>query len=139
MSSVKDPKDDVSFAETAMQLAGKTEEESKRTGAVDKTDDEVDSFFAEQYKTSNSPVHKAIWNAKVPVELFSTPKLDTSLDLPAMKKSLAVLAEHKKTAPCSMSAAKFPIKFSKTFPKPDTGACSLSRSMVVKVPALVSS
>lgn len=96
MSSVKDPKDDVSFAETAMQLAGKTEEESKRTGAVDKTDDEVDSFFAEQYKTSNSPVHKAIWNAKVPVELFSTPKLDTSLDLPAMKKSLAVLAEHKK-------------------------------------------
>ncbi len=96
MTSVKDPKD-ASFAETAMQLAGKTEEEAKRTGAVDRTDDEVDSFFAEQYKTSNSPVHRAIWEAKVPVELFSTPKLNSeSMNLPAMKNSLEVLARHKK-------------------------------------------
>ncbi len=96
MTSVKDPKD-ASFAETAMQLAGKTEEEAKRTGAVDRTDDEVDSFFAEQYKTSNSPVHRAIWEAKVPVELFSTPKLNIeSMNLPAMKNSLEVLARHKK-------------------------------------------
>lgn len=111
MSSANDSQDDsklgtngasgaasgASFAETAMQLAGKTEEEAKRTGAVDKTDDEVDAFFAEQYKTSNSPVHKAVWNAKVPVDLFSTPKLEAAaLDMPAMKKSLAVLSEHKK-------------------------------------------
>jgi len=96
MTSVKDPRDQ-SFAETAMQLAGKTEEEAKRTGAVDRTDDEVDSFFAEQYKTSNSPVHRAIWEAKVPVELFSTPKLNSeSMNLPAMKSSLEVLARHKK-------------------------------------------
>lgn len=97
MTSVKDDSKDASFAETAMQLAGKTEEEAKRTGAVDRTDDEVDSFFAEQYKTSNSPVHRAIWEAKVPVELFSTPKLNSeSMNLPAMKKSLEVLASHKK-------------------------------------------
>ncbi|MDP3508963.1 MAG: acyl-CoA dehydrogenase family protein [Candidatus Melainabacteria bacterium] len=97
MTSVKDDSKDASFAETAMQLAGKTEEEAKRTGAVDRTDDEVDSFFAEQYKTSNSPVHRAIWEAKVPVELFSTPKLNgESMNLPAMKKSLEVLARHKK-------------------------------------------
>jgi alkylation response protein AidB-like acyl-CoA dehydrogenase len=97
MTSVKDDSKDASFAETAMQLAGKTEEEAKRTGAVDRTDDEVDSFFAEQYKTSNSPVHRAIWEAKVPVELFSTPKLNSeSMNLPAMKKSLEVLARHKK-------------------------------------------
>ncbi|MFA6209756.1 MAG: acyl-CoA dehydrogenase family protein [Candidatus Obscuribacterales bacterium] len=97
MTSVKDDSKDASFAETAMQLAGKTEEEAKRTGAVDRTDDEVDSFFAEQYKTSNSPVHRAIWEAKVPVELFSTPKLNNeSMNLPAMKKSLEVLARHKK-------------------------------------------
>ncbi len=51
MTSVKDDSKDASFAETAMQLAGKTEKEAKRTGAVDRTNDEVDSFFAEQYKT----------------------------------------------------------------------------------------
>ena len=97
MTSVKDDSKDASFAETAMQLAGKSQEEAKRTGAVDRTDDEVDSFFAEQYKTSNSPVHRAIWEAKVPVELFSTPKLNSeSMKLPAMKKSLEVLARHKK-------------------------------------------
>ncbi|CAN5616042.1 hypothetical protein BH11CYA1_BH11CYA1_40670 [soil metagenome] len=97
MTSVKDDSKDASFAETAMQLAGKSKEEATRTGAVDRTDDEVDSFFAEQYKTSNSPVHRAIWEAKVPVELFSTPKLDSeSMNLPAMKKSLEVLARHKK-------------------------------------------
>ena len=91
MTSVKDDSKDASFAETAMQLAGKTEEEAKRTGAVDRTDDEVDSFFAEQYKTSNSPVHRAIWEAKVPVELFSTPKLNAeSMNLPAMKSRTVV-------------------------------------------------
>ena len=44
MTSVKDPNGDASsFAETAMQLAGKSEEESKRTGAVDRADDQVES------------------------------------------------------------------------------------------------
>ena len=70
MTSVKDPNTEASFAETAMTLAGKTVEEASRTGAVDRADDQVESLFAAQYKTSNSPVHKAVWDAKVPLELF---------------------------------------------------------------------
>ncbi len=86
-----------SFAETAMQLAGKSEEEAKRTGAVDRADDQVEALFAEQYKTSNSPVHKAVWDAKVPLELFCPPKMpEGSLSLPSMQKSLELLRKHKK-------------------------------------------
>ncbi|MBI5171380.1 MAG: acyl-CoA dehydrogenase family protein, partial [Candidatus Melainabacteria bacterium] len=112
MTSVKEPeslkepseepgkaKDDsqASFAETAMQLAGKSEEEAKRTGAVDRADDQVEALFAEQYKTSNSPVHKAVWDAKIPLELFCPPKMpDGALSLPSMQKSLDVLRKHKK-------------------------------------------
>lgn len=98
MTSVKDPNGDASsFAETAMQLAGKSEEESKRTGAVDRADDQVESLFAEQYKTSNSPVHKAVWEAKIPLELFCPPKQsETALSLPSMTKSLEVLKKHQK-------------------------------------------
>jgi alkylation response protein AidB-like acyl-CoA dehydrogenase len=97
MTSVKDPNTEASFAETAMTLAGKTVEEASRTGAVDRADDQVESLFAEQYKTSNSPVHKAVWDAKVPLELFATPAATAeSLTLPAMTKSLEVLKKHKK-------------------------------------------
>src|SRR5947209_15175041 len=62
-----------SFAETALQLAGKTEEEARRTGALDKADEQVESLFKPQYQTSNSPVHKAVWDGKMPLELFQSP------------------------------------------------------------------
>ena len=98
MTSVqKDPSSEASFAETAMTLAGKTVEEASRTGAVDRADDQVESLFAAQYKTSNSPVHRAVWDAKVPLELFATPAATAeSLTLPAMTKSLEVLKKHRK-------------------------------------------
>ncbi len=85
----------VSFAETAMRLGGKSEEESRRTGALDMADDQVEQLFAAQYKTSNSPVHKAVWENETPIALFTTPKLDAGiLELPVMKQSLAVLERH---------------------------------------------
>ena len=80
-----------------MRLGGKSEEEATRTGAVDRADDQVESMFAEQYKTSNSPVHRAVWDDNVPVELFKAPKLtEDKLSLPAMTKSLEVLRKHRK-------------------------------------------
>ncbi len=97
MTSVKDPNTEASFAETAMTLAGKTVEEASRTGKVDRADDQVESLFAAQYKTSNSPVHKAVWDAKVPLELFATPATTHEAQtLPAMTKSLEVLKKFKK-------------------------------------------
>ncbi len=93
---IKDPNRSVSFAETAMRLGGKTDDEAKRTGAVDQADDQVEALFASQYKTVNSPVHRAVWENSTPIELFSTPKLEQdALDLPVVRDSLKVLAQHK--------------------------------------------
>jgi alkylation response protein AidB-like acyl-CoA dehydrogenase len=67
-----------SFAETALRLGGKTEEEARRTGAVDKADEQVESLFKPQYQTANSPAHKAVWDRRVPLELFTPPALPAS-------------------------------------------------------------
>src|SRR5215469_5586366 len=67
-----------SFAETALRLGGKTEEEARRTGAVDKADEQVESLFKPQYQTANSPVHKAVWDGRAPLDLFSPPPLPAS-------------------------------------------------------------
>lgn len=97
MTSDKNIKSDVSFAETALRLSGKTEEESRRTGAVDRADDEVESLFAEEYKTSNSPIHKAVWDDKIPFELFRAEKVpQDKLNLQSMQKSIEVLKKHKR-------------------------------------------
>src|SRR6516162_3557946 len=67
-----------SFAEEALRLGGKTEEEVRRMGAVDKADEQVESLFAARYQTANSPVHKAVWEGKTPLELFAAPPLAES-------------------------------------------------------------
>ena len=53
-----------SFAETAMRLGGKSEEEARRMGAVDRADEQVEHMFAPQYQTVNSPVHQAVWEKR---------------------------------------------------------------------------
>jgi alkylation response protein AidB-like acyl-CoA dehydrogenase len=67
-----------SFAETALRMGGKTEEEARRTGAVDKADEQVESLFKPQYQTVNSPIHKAVWDGHAPLELFAPPALPAS-------------------------------------------------------------
>src|SRR6476646_7216447 len=74
MSSLSTPdREKQSFAEAALRLSGKTEEEARRTGALDKADEQVESLFAPQYQTVNSPVHKAVWEGKTPLDLFNPP------------------------------------------------------------------
>ena len=97
MTSDQKPKSDISFAETALRLSGKTEEESRRTGAVDRADDEVESLFAEKFKTSNSPIHKAVWDDKIPFDLFKAVKVpQDKLNLQSMQRSIEVLKKHKR-------------------------------------------
>src|SRR5437016_7935257 len=67
-----------SFAETALRLGGKSDEEARRLGAVDRADEQVESLFKPQYQTSRSPVHRAIWEGKAPLELFLPPPLPES-------------------------------------------------------------
>ncbi len=85
-----------SFAETALELAGKSRDEAQRTGAIDKADDQVEALFAPQYQTVNSPVHRAIWDDKLPIELFAAKASSTPADVQkVMQDSLAVARRHR--------------------------------------------
>ena len=61
---------EASFAETALRLGGKSQDEAQRTGKIDTADDQVEEMFAAQYQTAASPVHRAIWDRDVSLELF---------------------------------------------------------------------
>ena len=74
---------EISFAETALKLGGKSEDEARRTGAIDKADDQVEALFAPQYQTVNSPAHQAVWERGVPVDLFQSEEVTTD---PAIQK-----------------------------------------------------
>lgn len=85
-----------SFAETALKLGGKSEEEARRTGAIDKADDQVEALFAPQYQTAASPAHRAVWDGRVPVELFSfEPPATPPHVAKVMDDSLAVVRRHR--------------------------------------------
>jgi alkylation response protein AidB-like acyl-CoA dehydrogenase len=110
MSTTTSPDRDPSFAETALRLSGKSEEEARRTGALDKADDQVEALFKPEYRTENSPVHRAVWDGKAPLELFHPPLLpksapcdasmERSLDLVRSRREAGtVLDEHGKISP----------------------------------------
>src|SRR4029078_10263028 len=62
-----------SFAEEALRLRGKGAEEVRRMGAVDTADDQVEALFAARYQTTASPIHRAVWDAEVPRDLWTLP------------------------------------------------------------------
>ena len=70
-----------SFAETALRLGGKSDEEVRRTGAMDRADEQVEALYAERLRTTGSPVHRAVWDGKVPLDLFRPPRLDGQMEL----------------------------------------------------------
>jgi len=88
--------DEASFAETALKLGGKSDEEARRTGAIDKADDQVESLFLPQYQTVNSPVHRAIWDKKIELDLFEPMPVDTPDDVQkVMDDSIEVVRKAK--------------------------------------------
>ena len=87
---------ETSFAETALKLGGKSEEEARRTGAIDRADDQVEQLFKPQYQTTNSPIHRAVWDRTLPVELFEAAYESTPPDVQAvMSHSLDVVRRHR--------------------------------------------
>ncbi|SFI78315.1 acyl-CoA dehydrogenase family protein [Planctomicrobium piriforme] len=62
-----------SFAETAMRLGGKSEDEARRMGAVDAADERVEEMFDPRYQTAASPIHRAIWDRSLPFDHFTFP------------------------------------------------------------------
>jgi alkylation response protein AidB-like acyl-CoA dehydrogenase len=53
---------DPNLAEQVLRDSGKSEDEVRRTGAVDRADEDVDGMFDERMRTSNSPLHRMVWN-----------------------------------------------------------------------------
>jgi len=87
---------DPSFAETALKLSGKSEEEAQRTGAIDKADDQVEGLFAERFQTAHSPVHRAVWERDLPVNLFQSEDVAPPPNVAkVMDDSLAVAQKHR--------------------------------------------
>ena len=61
---------DKSFAEVAMEMGGKSLEESKSIGKIDSADDQVERLFKDKHKTNNSPAYRAVWDRKFPTSEF---------------------------------------------------------------------
>ncbi len=95
MSTQLQEPEKATFVETALKLSGKSDEEAKKTGALDRADEQVEALFAKKYQTSGSPVHRAVWDNSFPVDLFLSPEPTTP---PACEKvmqaSLEVVRRH---------------------------------------------
>ena len=88
--------EETSFAETALKLGGKSEEEARRTGAIDLADDQVEKLFKAQYQTVNSPAHRAIWEPGIPLDLFEASPEETAADVgTVMDQSLRIVRRHR--------------------------------------------
>lgn len=87
-----------SFAETALKLGGKSADEARRTGAIDRADDQVEALFAPQYQTVNSPVHRAIWDRHVDAELFQGRAPETPVDVQkVMQESIDIVRRYRES------------------------------------------
>jgi len=85
-----------SFVEVALELSGKSADESRRTGSLDRADEQVEALFAPRYQTVSSPAHRAVWDRDLPVELF-LPEPPTVPDNVSrvMERSMAVVRGHR--------------------------------------------
>ncbi|HJZ56259.1 MAG TPA: acyl-CoA dehydrogenase family protein, partial [Gemmataceae bacterium] len=91
----KAPRAPTSFAEEALRLGGKGAEEVRRMGAVDAADEQVEALFAAKYRTEASPIHRAVWDAEVPAELWNIPPRPLPAEAGAvMQKSIDLMRRH---------------------------------------------
>ena len=87
---------EASFAETALKLGGKSDDEARRTGAIDKADDLVEKLFAPQYQTVHSPAHRVVWERGVPASLFQSSEPKTPAHVrKVMDDSRDVVLRHR--------------------------------------------
>jgi len=73
MSTASADHEKTSFAEEALRLAGKSEEEIRRLGAMDRADDQTEALFKRNQQTTASPIFRAVWEREVPLDLFVPP------------------------------------------------------------------
>lgn len=85
-----------SFAETALRLGGKSADEAARTGKIDVADDQVEQMFAAQYQTAASPIHRAVWERRVPIDFFGFTSLAMDESVEAAMHSAVALVNRRK-------------------------------------------
>jgi alkylation response protein AidB-like acyl-CoA dehydrogenase len=87
------------FVEAALTLGGKSAEEARKTGSIDRADDQVEALFAPKYQTNQSPVHRAVWDRQLPVDLFLSRPPETPPGCErTMLDSLEVVRRHRAAA-----------------------------------------
>lgn len=97
-ATTEEPRRSKTFAGDALQWSGKSAEEVRRTGAIDSADDRVEALFAERYQTASSPVHRAVWDRRFPVEVFALEQpvvSDSAAASEVMDHSLEVVRAHR--------------------------------------------
>lgn len=72
------PQDDGNLTEDVLRQGGKSEDEVRRTGTIDRAEDELERMLDPKARTANSPVHKAVWE-KVPLHQFKAMHQDNEL------------------------------------------------------------
>ena len=84
------------FVEAALKLGGKSEEEARTTGTVDRADDQVDALFAARYQTANSPAHRIVWDRVASLDLFSPqPPATSAASEKIMERSLEAVRHNR--------------------------------------------
>jgi acyl-CoA dehydrogenase len=84
------------FVEAALKLGGKSDEEARTTGTVDRADDQVDALFAARYQTANSPAHRVVWDREAPVDLFlPQPPVTSPASETIMQRSLEAVRANR--------------------------------------------
>ena len=88
--------DEPTFVETALKLGGKSDEEARTTGAVDRAEDQVEAMYLAAQRTSGGPVHRAVWDDTFPSELFATKRIAAGDEVrQVMDRSLEVVRRRK--------------------------------------------
>ena len=123
-----------SFAETAMELGGKSQEESVSIGKMDTADDQVEGLFEDKHQTRNSPVYKAVWDREFPSKQFfefdfhrpNSQKLINCLSIIEECKNEGTLYDGVKLSEHLLNALSKAGYFGLLVPLPDKPAISFS-------------
>jgi len=86
---------DKSFAETAMELSGKSKEEAQSIGKIDTADDQVEGLFDERHRTVHSPVYRAVWDRNFPIKDFTSKFNFSRKHRDVTDRCLEVLRRHR--------------------------------------------
>ncbi|MBU6453065.1 MAG: acyl-CoA/acyl-ACP dehydrogenase [Cyanobacteria bacterium REEB67] len=95
-------KPDDNLAEQVLKQGGKSAEEVERTGKLDRGDEAFEATFDAKFRTTGSPVHKAVWDSKTPLAMFAPQRtLAAGNDretayLAQMDRCIAFVAAHVK-------------------------------------------